>query len=869
MSNQNFGLSTGPEARGVEGGWDSAPPRWGWADAVALAAWSIVIFAFFHEIVFMKRALFYFDVTEINFPYRDFFANELKAGRFSRWIPGLYCGHPLYSESQAGYLHPLKYVLYPWLPTWKAFGLDTVLSVWLAGVGTFCWLRRHMGRWGAWAGCAIFACSGYTWAHFIHTSMINALASVPCAVGAIELAGDGRRLRGVALGGLALACQVFAGHLQDVILTGSALAVYGGFRALTERRWGARFWAIGAVVLMGLTAVAVSAVQWIPSKELIDRSPRSGGLDWEDLTYGSWSPELLPGLLVREAFGTRARDTDWMDGFYPHLEMNTYVGVVGLLLALIGLGGARNRWVAFWPILAGLGVLLMLGKHTFLMDVFPHIPFINTGRIPVRYHLWFAIAIAALAAVGVDRLARVDCGRIDARKAVLALGVLALVSIVLMALIYQPVWTERGRWRLPYHARRYAWLGSELAFGAARTGALLAGALASIWFASRGGSARLRGVGAAGLCALAACDSLSAHAVDVPTVDPAYWTTEPETARWLKRQPDLERIFGERLRASGEPGYASEPIDFLAVRELLAWSLPPVWGLASTAGETPIIPRRRLRFTAHEEVVARFDVEGLSHVLAVSPNAEARLGPGVSVGGVTIHRNEGHLPRARLVGRPAYARDERHASALMKELDQGILDRLIVEDPTQPLPPDAAVSGSAKIVRDMPEHLIVEVNAQTPAYLFLADSYDPGWTARAEGVELPIRPAYAAFRAVYLPAGRHRVEFRYEPAGFRLGALVTGIGAVLVIAMLVVPWRAPELRSSHDVLSWSPDWPKWILVFMAAVLVCSVIQIGPGARVGVQERWRHAFHRFTWGAGIEAMRPPKPLIRESAALPGT
>ena len=61
----------------------------------------------------MRGALFYFDVTEINFPYRDFFADELKAGRFSRWCPGLYCGMPLYSESQAGYLHPLKYAALP------------------------------------------------------------------------------------------------------------------------------------------------------------------------------------------------------------------------------------------------------------------------------------------------------------------------------------------------------------------------------------------------------------------------------------------------------------------------------------------------------------------------------------------------------------------------------------------------------------------------------------------------------------------------------------------------------------------------------------------------------------------------------------
>ncbi len=93
----------------------------------------------------LRGALFYFDITEINYPYRAFFAEELQAGRFSRWCPALYCGLPLFSESQAGYLHPFKYLFYPWMETWKAFNFDTVFSIWLTGLGSYLWLRRHVG----------------------------------------------------------------------------------------------------------------------------------------------------------------------------------------------------------------------------------------------------------------------------------------------------------------------------------------------------------------------------------------------------------------------------------------------------------------------------------------------------------------------------------------------------------------------------------------------------------------------------------------------------------------------------------------------------------------------------------------------------
>ncbi len=166
----------------------------------ALLVWTLAIAAFFWDVVSLRGALFYFDITEINYPYRAFFAEELRAGRFSRWCPGLYCGLPLYSESQAGYLHPLKYLLYPWLATWQAFNLDTVLSVWLTGVGTYLWLRRHVGPAGALTGAAVFGPSGYVWGHLIHTSMINALASVPFVIWGLEWSWSSGRWRGAVLG---------------------------------------------------------------------------------------------------------------------------------------------------------------------------------------------------------------------------------------------------------------------------------------------------------------------------------------------------------------------------------------------------------------------------------------------------------------------------------------------------------------------------------------------------------------------------------------------------------------------------------------------------------------------------------------------
>ncbi len=858
------GSSTGPGRLPVTSAdeakvWTPERRPWGWGDALALLVWTAAIVAFFWNAVALRGAFFYFDITEINYPYRAFLAEEIRAGRFSRWMPGLYCGLPLYSESQAGYLHPLKYLLYPWMPTWAAFNYDTVLSVWLTGLGAFGWLRRHVGPAGALTGAAIVGLSGFTWAHLVHTSMINALVSVPLAFWALECTWDGGRLRGVALGALALACQVFAGHLQDTILTGLALGLYGLYRAAIERGTTRRAFALGtAVGIVGLAAL-LAAVQWIPSKELIDRSPRAGGMTWGEQTFGSWSPELLPTLLLREAYGTRARDTDWMDGFYPYHEMNTYMSVVGLALAVLGLAAYRDRWVGFWVILGGLGGLLMLGRFTILSDLLARVPVLNTGRIPVRYHLWVLLAVAALASVGVDRLARP--GRVRLRWAVVTIAALAVVSVPILWYVYEPAWTEAQRWATAYHKARYRWLGRELSLALLRTGLIALIGWAVAGRAARGASPRIRSRLVFLLPLLVMADLLGAYWHDAPTVDPAYWTDPPPSVTQLRADPSLIRVFGMPTRSAGEPGYASTEVDFFDARDPLGWSLAPVWDIRSSGGLTPIHARRT---DWYDEMAnragVRFDLESVSHILTGTLQDVPRFGPAERAGSAFIHSNPDVLPRARLVGRPVYARDDLDAARTLLRLGTAARERLIVEDPARPLPPDSTVSGRAEIVTDKPESVVIQTASDGPAYLVLADTFDPGWSATLDGQPVPIRPAYVAFRAVFVPEGEHTVAFFYEPAGFRTGLAVSGVGVCLFLFCLAWPRPLATLAPIHGNLDWPRRWPALGLALAVVVLVASIVTIRPDGGVGVQERWSIALHRFTWGAGLEAIQPPPPPL---------
>ncbi len=835
--------------------WTPAPPRWGRGDVLPILVWLGGLIAFFWDAVSLRRALFYFDLTEINYPYREFLASEWRAGRFSRWMPGLYNGLPLFAESQAGYLHPLKFVLYPWLATWQALNLDTVGSIALTGLGMYGWMRRHVGRSASLTATAVFGLSGFVWAHLIHTSMNNALISVPLVFWAIEASWDGGRARGIALGALALACQVFAGHLQDTILTIGALSLYTLYRAATARTWRARSGVVGFATGLVVLGVAVAAVQWVPSKNLLDRSPRVGGLTWEQITYGSWSPELLPTLVVREAYGTLPRDTDWMDGYYPYHEMNAYLGLIALSLAVVGAGAWRDRWVGFWVILAGVGGLFMLGRYTALFDEMNRVPVVGSSRIPVRYHLWVSLAVAVLAAVGVDRLARP--GWVRLRGAVGFAAVLVVASLLVAAPRYIPAWTEARKWNTPEYQEHFRWLGRELSIAITRTAVLVGLA----WAVAAAAIRQVQPVGrarcAAVLPILIGLDLFGSHWFDVPTIDPSYWTVPPESVARIKADPTTIRVFGVAERAAAEPGFASHPVDFFEVRDTLGWSLPPVWGLKSATGLTPLYPRRVMTFHDHAHPLAtRYDVEGVTHLLTGQPIA-GFTGRTERAGSAVIHHLPTAQPRARLMGRPFYVADEPAAERALDQLGASIRDILIVEDPGRFVPIGAVPTGSARIVVDDPERVEVEVEltGDTPGYLVLADTFDPGWTCRVDGVASPIHPAFAAFRAVGLSPGEHRVSFIYEPAGFRVGLVLSTLGLILVF--LAAVWSRPlGLADASDGPS---PWPRWWLAVFAAALIlfvaASTWRPGPTGGVAVQSRWDGAFHRFTWAAGIEAIRP--------------
>jgi hypothetical protein len=107
---------------------------------------------------------------------------------------------------------------------------------------------------------------------------------------------------------------------------------------------------------------------------------------------------------------------------------------------------------------------------------------------------------------------------------------------------------------------------------------------------------------------------------------------------------------------------------------------------------------------------------------------------------------------------------------------------LLEADPPQdrrPKPaPDAVEPGRARVTHYRPEFVEVETTAEEARLLVLTDAFFPGWEAWVDDTPAPIYRANFAFRAVPVPAGRHRVRFEYRPRSFRIGLAVSGATAL-------------------------------------------------------------------------------------------
>lgn len=105
--------------------------------------------------------------------------------------------------------------------------------------------------------------------------------------------------------------------------------------------------------------------------------------------------------------------------------------------------------------------------------------------------------------------------------------------------------------------------------------------------------------------------------------------------------------------------------------------------------------------------------------------------------------------------------------------------------------PEPGAVESVRVTALAPERMDLDVDCATSCAVVTSDAPYPGWSARVDERSVPILRADYAFRAVAVPAGRHRVAFAFTPWSTYAGA------AISLAALLVALWLCAGLRRAR------------------------------------------------------------------------
>ena len=700
----------------------------------------------FRGVIFLGELPFRRDMSRLFVPLKQVLSQGLREGRLPQWWPWDSLGTPLVAVPVLSTFHPstLFFVL---LPFQAAFVLQMLLPV-------------PLGLWGAWRlGRALglrpvfaaLAATGYVFGGYFlglmeFTSMSLAAGALPWLWwGALRCRGRG--WTGPVAVTLALASMLLAGDPQ-LSMMGLLVAGVLGLRRGPVRRLARPVVALGASTAL---AVALAAVQLVPSLHLFRESSRSAGLVLADANYWALDLPQLLGMVFPEAFS--GEET---------LFQNTYLGLGLGALALVGAATrGRARWTLVGVALASL--VLALGGVTPLWWLFSAVvPFWKAFQFPVKAIGPAMLVLPLLAARGAQRLL------LPTRPRFLPAGVCALAAVA-------------G--------------GGAGAGEAALFAALLAGVLAlAAW------QVKLRPVLSGVALAVVALDLVVANERVLPTVSPEFYSPPPlvdvlrrqgvsdEGFTYLHTWQPSERIYA-LVKLEVERNASLLPVR--GAMHGLPTSNPYVPGYSARYAELVLGNPQRWVERLAGAYGTRFHLATLSDVNAQQRERAVAIDELSKTAVMPIRR---HLPRAYVVQGVKVLPRARVLEYLVSDFRPGQEVVLEAESAGESWAhPLGGPARGAERVRRSGDVLEVEVSLDAPGMLVLNESYYAGVEASEGGQPLPLFPANHAVRAVPLTAGRHLVRFEYQTPGLRAGAGVSTVALLLLAAAGVFQARRWKL----------------------------------------------------------------------------
>ena len=702
------------------------------------------------------------DLQSFNLPIRKFYADCLERGENPIWWPYIYCGFYLHGDGQTGIFHPWHWLLYRLLPLVAAFNLELLINYPLLFAGTYLFCRRRqLPVVAALFGAFLFAFCRFNVNHLDHPNLMATMTHVPWLLWATDVLLTTTRPRQAAGVALAIALltgsQFLLGHPQSMWFT----ALVGGWYVAVRlpacvNRW--RLAQLGAALVCGL---AIGAVQWLPTYEALKLSKRAGA-DESFRSTGGIHPAHLFEYLAPSVFtdrippaGELIGEREWSGAFELYMGMFVPAAIVWLVIR----GRSMEPWRGLaWASLAlGLiAVALSLGRYFGPLHwIVLRIPVVGLFRSAFHTIIVASLGFSLLTAcvlVDVWRVAEKSVIVSWNRLAWLALVPLATLAMALVAGLLDEVVVAGVNWH-----------GAGLGAAAGNL-ALSLGAVALLCAAARGhrwapAVLVLFTIADAGAHAWRASRNMRTANLAKLTAPIDATARDPLWRVWMatKFPEELNQI---ALQGGRQPsGYAALAPRFEVMRD------------AELQRDHPHL-LQRLTSTRWVIQVQSIEVPGL-------PGEPARI---------EVRRTPSNvpdsLPRIRLVTAAVATAEPARKIMEIDPAQVALVDRELGL-PSSP----AGQVGRASFVRDRPGQSLISTDAPSEQLLVFGECWHPGWRATFSGQPTPVVRTYGDLMGCVVPAGRAKVEFRFDPPSVRWGSYLSlaglaGAAGLCVVGML-------------------------------------------------------------------------------------
>jgi hypothetical protein len=739
--------------------------------------------------------------------FRHFASESIKAsGTVPQWNPYLFGGLPFIGAMHGDLFYPISFVLRWAFSLQTAMNLVLALHFVIAGLAMYAFLRALRTNWiGAVVGGVAYELSG------ILASMVNpghdgklyVSALAPLAfLGLLRAIRNGRPC-GYGLLAMVVAFGMFS-HYQMTyyLLVASAVwtlwLVFLDPERRADLRWPLVLGAAFSAVLLGLVA---SAVQALPFFQYIPHSPRSlGGPSggWAYATAFAMPVEELMTMILPQFNGVL--EHYWGQNFFKlHTE---YLGASVVLLAALGIGD-RSRGRLRWALLAigGLFLLVAWGGHTpFYRLWYEVMPMMKKVRAAGMAFFIPALVTCVFAGFGADRLMR---GAVSRKALTIGIGVLGGIALLGVTGILQSVAEVLAK---PETAQRVVENAPELRLGSLRLLVVIL-AMGGVSFGIAMG--RLRGAAAAAALVLVVVG-------DLRSVDRIFFTFKEPASKLF-----ADDAVTTTLKRTTQPYRAWDPAGVYlgggvqGGSVLMAYDIPQVLGyhgnelryydellggkgqwtqlVASVTTSNPALP----------------DLVALRYVILPSeqpiPGFHKILGPVTAVTGnpAVLYERDAVPPYARVVSVAAKVPDAQLSPTIQDP--RFPYDRVALYPDSVSLQP-AKIDSAALATEGFPVTSVTwapgrirlsipapagQGQATVPRYLLVSENWYPDWHATIDGAPAKVLRGDQTFLSVVLPPGpnAHDVVFEFASASYRLGKILTGLAALLILGLLATGFR--------------------------------------------------------------------------------